>query len=157
MDDTAGFMIHFGPDYYMRMIRNDQAWMASIREKAQKENVPDEEMLEKDALFIFQQNYPDYFEINRGITAYADQITADPAQLDSIRREALNYRFDETEMLWISASRDYREAEIARISNAILSDEVWLESVKQKSRERNIPLQEMIRMDAVYVLDQKMK
>ena len=82
---------------------------------------------------------------------------ADTVQLDSIRREALKYRFDETEMLWISASRKYREGEIARISNAILSDVVWLESVKQKSRERNIPLQEMIRMDAVYVLDQKMK
>ena len=66
MDDTAGFMIRFGPDYYQRMIRNDQTWMASIREKAKMENLPDEEMLEEGCALHFPAELPGLFRDQPG-------------------------------------------------------------------------------------------
>lgn len=157
MDDTAGFMIRFGPLYYRRMISNDPGWTAKIREKAAGQGISEDEMLEKDALFMFRQNYPSFYEMNRAITAKEEALQADPAAMDSVNRMSEQYRFDKEQMLWLCAERGYREDEINRISQIIRSDEKWLADVKKKALEQNIPLDEMIRKDAVWVYEQKFK
>ncbi len=157
LDDTASFMIRYGPWYYSRMISNDPAWMRSIREKAVSQGITEQQMLEKDALYLFQKNFPDYYDINRGIDKMQAGLRTDLTRLDSIRKVAGFYRFDEEELLWITAREIYVQGEVRRISDIIRQDKKWLEDVKKKALDRNIPLDSMVQIDAAYILDQKLK
>ncbi len=47
----------------------------------------------------------------------------------------------------------YREKEIERIKNDILNSDSWLNAVKQNAEERNIPLDSMLTLDAIYMFE----
>jgi len=157
MDDTAAFMIRYGMDYYRQAITGNPDWLASIREKAKTQGLTEEEMLEKDVLYIFKEKYPAYFELNQGILSKMASIKTDPALMDSVSSLAAWYRFDEAELLWLMARQMYFEDEISRISGIIRNDEKWLEQVRAKAENKGLPLEAMIRLDAIWVYEQKLK
>jgi len=152
-NNRAEFMIRYGPEHFKRIISQDSGWMDHIREKAAGQGLTEDEMLLKDALYVFQQEYPALYEMNRGIAEVKERISL----RDSILLKAAQYRFDPGVFTVIAATRIYREEEIARISNAIRSDPVWLEHVRQKAEANNIPLNEMILLDAEYVFEERLK
>jgi hypothetical protein len=93
--------------------------MASIREKALAQGVSEDEMLERNAIYTFEKNYPVYFKVNQGIMRCMKEIQQDPYLYDSLLRESSTYRFDETELLWIKASERYRQEEIGKVTAGI--------------------------------------
>jgi len=55
------------------------------------------------------------------------------------------------------ARQTFRENELRRISDLIRKDEKWLAQVKQKALDRGLTLEDMLRMDAIWVFEQKLK
>jgi hypothetical protein len=156
-DDTVDYFINYGPEHFSRIISDDPGWMEHIREKAAKNGISVEEMLKIDALYIFKQNYPGLFELNQGPAAVVKQIHAQPEVLDSLGREAAYYRWDTASFIKIIAWQIYKEEYIQKTCKAIRNDPAWLEHVRGKALQKGIPLEEMIRLDAVYVWEQKLK
>ncbi len=155
--DSAAFLVDYGPEHYARMISENEGWMSHIREKAGSNGEPVEETLMRDALYVFSQDHPGLYERNRGIAAVETGFRQDSLMMRSILEEAARYHFDPDTYLRLKAKAEYREEEITRISDAIRNDAAWLSDVRRKAGERDIPLEEMIRLDAIWVLEQKWK
>ena len=156
-EDTAEFMIRYGDNYYKNSIAGFPDWMDAIREKARTRGISEQEMLELDALYMFQKRYPVYYELHRGIMAVRNEISEDSAMMNSISQQSLYYHFDIGEMNWAMARQTFRENELRRISDLIRKDEKWLAQVKQKALDRGLTLEDMLRMDAIWVFEQKLK
>jgi hypothetical protein len=155
--DTLTYMVNYGPEHFSQVISGDYKWMQSIREKAVKNGITTEEMLKTDALYIFKENYPGLYEMNQGLEAVEKRIYNQPGTIDSLKREAAFYRWNEASFIHLAAWQIYREEDIARTSMAIRNDPNWLEHVKDKAIKKGVTLEEMIRLDAVYMWDQKLR
>ena len=92
-----------------------------------------------------------------GLAAVEKQIYARPETFDSMSREAAFYRWDATSFIHIKAWQIYQEEEIQKNCRIIQNDSAWLEHVRAKASNKGISLDEMIRMDAVYLWEQKLK
>jgi hypothetical protein len=156
-EDTIAYLVHYGPWHYSRIIENDTGWMAYVEEKALKEKVSLEQMLNSHALFAFMKEYPEPYKLNRGMTAMEEWIYSDHAMLSKLTHEAGGYGFDQAAFIRIKAWQLFRDEEIGRTCQAIRNDAAWLEIVKEKARDNNIPLDEMIRMDAEYMWKVRVK
>jgi hypothetical protein len=155
--DTAYFFQEYGPEHYMRIITENEGWMDYIRKKASEQGESPEETLYKDALYVFKQDYPKWYELNRDLEIVEQEIRNTPALLDSLIQESARYRFDEDVFLRIEAREILKERQIEGVIRAIRSDQKWLDDVSKKARERNLSAEEMIRLDAVWVVEQNWK
>lgn len=149
------YMIRYGHEHYMRIIRESEGWYRHIMEKAEKENVPVNEMLLRDALYVFQQEQPALYEMNRGVAETTEEIRSDSLQMALVGKEAIRYRFDPRTLPGIRARQLYREKEILRTMEAIRNDPAWLADVQRKAKEKSITLEAMMRLDAEYVYEHK--
>lgn len=52
-------------------------------------------------------------------------------------------------------ANDFNDAKVKSIIERIKSDKAWLQIVKQKAKEKNISTDSMLRMDALYLLNQQ--
>jgi hypothetical protein len=155
--DTARYMIDYGPEHYMKMISRDEQWMAQVREKAQKENKTVEQKLAEDALYMFRLNYPGLYDLNRERESIENLLHLNPVIFDSLRREAEKYRFDPEIYTRLISWKMLKEEEISKTTHAILTDTAWLGDVQKKALEKGISVEEMIRLDAEYMFEQKLK
>ncbi len=156
-NDTLDYFINYGPEYFSRIISGDTVWMEYIREKALNKGISADEMLKLDALYIFKQNYPGLFELIPGPGVNGKTHLFQPRTLDSLKREAAFYSWDLASFIRIKAWQIYKEEEIQKTCQAILHDPAWLEQVREKAIQRGISLEEMIRLDAVYMWEQRLK
>jgi hypothetical protein len=156
-DDTLGYMVNYGPEHFSNIISNDPKWMGYIRQKAKERQVSTEEMLMSDALYIFRQDFPGLYELNRSMEKIKDSIYSNPALLETIKDEADRFRFDHATYIRIKAWQIFRETEINKTVNAILSDPPWLKDVERKAKEKGVTLEEMARLDAEYLWEQRLK
>ncbi len=155
--DTAYFFQEYGPQHYMKIISENPGWMDYIRKKAAEQGLSVEETLYKDALFVFKQDHPARYEMNRDLESVEKEINVNPAIKDSLVEEAARYRFDEDVFLRLEAREILKERQVEGIMRAIRGDQKWLEDVSKKAQERGLGLEEMIRLDALWVVEQKWK
>lgn len=153
--DTAGFMIFYGHEYFRDLIANDPEWMAYIRKKAQDRGITAEEMLDADAGYTFHKDFPGLSELNAALNEAEARIKADNVKMKHVTSEASFYNFDPDQFIRLKAWQEVREAEIARTCDAILKDPEWLEDVRKKAAEKGISLEEMMRLDAEYMWEQR--
>lgn len=153
--DTAGFMIFYGHEYFRDLIANDPKWMEYIRKKAQERGITADEMLDADAGYTFHQDFPVLSELNTALNEAEARIRSDKAKMASVISEASWFYFDQDQFIRLKAWQDVREAEIARTCDAILKDTRWLEDVRKKAAEKGIPMEEMMKLDAEYMWEQK--
>jgi hypothetical protein len=156
-EDTLGYFVNFGPEHFKNIIANDPGWMDYIREKAKEQNVSTEKTLMADALYIFNQDYPALYELNRGMEKFRVMIYSDPQLLDRMIREAAQFRFDTSQFIRIKSWQMFREDNINSTINAIFSDPQWLKDVERKAHEKGISVEEMARLDAEYMWEQRLK
>jgi len=156
-DDTLHYMINYGQEHFSRIISGNPGWMEYVREKAAKNGISVEEMLKINALYIFKENYPGLFELNQGLAAAEKRIYAQPEVFDNLKLQAASYRWEPASFIKIKAWQIYKEEEIKRTCEVIHLDPGWLEHIRQKALKNRISLEEMIRRDAVYMWEQKLK
>lgn len=155
--DTAGYFIDYGLEHYMKVITDDQGWMEAIRDKAKKQGESEETALKEDALFIFQQDHPVLFELNRSKAAFELEIRNDPALMEQVKNEATSYHVDLETFIGLKAYQMVKEDEFRKTAHAILSDPSWYADVMRKATEKGITTEEMIRLDAEYLFNEKLK
>jgi hypothetical protein len=155
--DTAVYFINYGPRHFSNTISRDPHWMAVLHEQAVQKGISDDEMLKNAALLTFKQNYPGLYELNRGLEAVEADIYRHPGLLDSLRSEAASYRFDTALFIRIKAWQMYKLQEVQRTCQSILNDPQWLQHVRKKAALKKIPLEEMVRLDAEYMWEQRLK
>jgi hypothetical protein len=152
-----------GSDYYKKIIEDDTAWMKTIVEKAKAQGRSVEAMLNIDADYMFKTEYPRIHEKFHAIKNYENQIQEDSLLMKEALQEADYYRLDLKEMIWQKA---YTRAEtelqteayfnkVKEYENMIKDDPQWLEAVKKKAGEQGLSLDEMIRQDAIWMLEQE--
>lgn len=153
-----------GLQKYVRTISSDEAWSQSVKDKATQKNISYEEQLRNDALWTFQNEYPDIYAKYMVIHEYMDYIKADSAWLQKVAEKANYYRMPLERMIAIDAEylynlnqQDPLQERISYFENLIRSTPDWLEAVTGKAAEQNRSPEEMIRMDAQYMAEQEQK
>ncbi len=154
-EDTTGYLLEYGMEHYSRMISADSGWMAHVREKARAKNISDEEMLRNDAAYMFNLEHPGLFSIHNAWNETINKLTADPAAMDRLKSEAARNHLDFERYLRHEAWVLYKNEELLKTREAILSNPGWYRDVKQKAAEKGIPVDQMIKLDAIYLFDQK--
>jgi hypothetical protein len=155
--DTANYMIDYGVEHFNNIIRSDPRWMDHIREKAMEQGISVDAAVMKDALYIFQQDYPSFFQYYHSRRVIEDSLRSNAQVLDSLSREASKYHFNPDQYIKIIAGLILKDKEIARSVHAIKSDPPWLEDVKRKALSEGITTDEMIRKDAEYMWNERFK
>jgi hypothetical protein len=155
--DTAAFMLDYGVEYYEDIISADSNWMSAVREKARMKNISDKEMLQTDAKFMFGQRYPEIFAISEKLHSEEDRLTSNADSLARIMQYSKTHYLDPERYIRHRAWENYKAGELAGTREAILRTPHWLEQVKQKAAKKGISLDEMIREDAIYIYNRKLK
>lgn len=155
--DTVDYLINYGPQYFSSIILGDTSWLAKIREEAGTKGIPADEILEHVALSNFKQKYPGLYELNRGWEEAESRIYSRPGLLDSLKSEAAYYRWDFLSFIRIKAWQMYKAEQIQITCRNILKDPGWLDHVREKAIRKGIPLEEMVRLDAEYMWEQRLK
>lgn len=164
VQEPETFLTWFGREHFQAVISNDQKWAASVREKAEAENVSFDAQLQKDADYIFEMDYPEIFHLNQKITKYREAIKSDPAWLEEVAAKARHFNMPLEEMIKVDAEFLARqektmspdlEERIRFFEEQIKNDPDWLRKVLQKAIEQNKTPEEMIREDAIYMAEQE--
>ena len=153
--DTSGFLIDFGMEHFKRLIDQDSAWSAHVRQQAVKENFSYEKMLLSNAEYVFQNEYPVLFEISRGMTRNREKLLSSPDLLAALKEEAAVNYWDTERYLRKKSWDMFKEDELLRSRQAILGDPKWLNDVKAKANRNGISVDSMILLDARYMFDKK--
>ena len=165
-DSLERYAAYYGLDFFKEVILKDKSWTSDIRKKAEQEKVIFEVQLEKDADYVFKEKFPAAWKKYHTLNGYQEQIRKDTAWLAAIEQKAKKQYLTVEEMIRADAEYLYsqlppelseRETKIREYERLIRADEKWLSDVKKKAEEKNISLDEMIRLDAEYMTDQEMK
>ena len=154
--EWADFMMLHGLERQVEIIRNDSTWYGHIIEKATEQDIPVTEMLRRDAEYVFRQNYPDLFRINEGIRSKRNEIfiyQETSQEWDHLMKEYYLKSYRAQEVL---AQQLYFEERIGGFEEAIRNDKAWFEHVRNKAEDHGLPLDEMIKIDAEYMLEQEL-
>ena len=156
-EEKPSYLIQYGLEHYEKMIRANETWYDSIKAKAGKKDLTVDDQLRIDADYIFRQDNPDLYEIYQGIQGIIHNIYSIPKKLDSLEIEADAYGWPLKDFIPVKAREIYRERAIRQTEHAIWNTPDWLADVKAKAFAHKIPLDEMIRLDAEYVWEQRLK
>jgi len=165
-DSLERYAAYFGLDFFKEVILKDKNWTSDIRKKAEQEKMIFEVQLEKDADYVFKEKFPAAWKKYHALNGYQEQIRRDPAWMAAIEQKAQNQYLTVDEMIRADAEYLYnqqqpelseRETKIREYERLIRADEKWLSDVKRKAEEKNISLDEMIRLDAEYMTEQEKK
>jgi hypothetical protein len=160
------FLLWYGQEHFKSVISSDAGWVASVREKAQQNDISYEEQLNKDADYIFETEYPLIYKRHQLIRMYQNAIRSDSAWRAKVAEKADYYNMPVEEMIKVDAEYlanqqkielPEKTERIEYFENLIRSDTDWLEMVTQKAREQGKPLDQMIREDAIYMVEQEKK
>ncbi len=163
--DLPRYLRWHGLDYYKNVIQSESAWDKSIKQKAQENKITYQEQLDKDARWLFDNNYPAIYQEFEAIQKQGQSILSDSTWLTNIQQKADYYRMPLENMIDIDAEyiatqkteTDTYKEKVAAMENEIRSNPEWLKLVKEKARDQGQSLDEMIRKDAEYMIDQQNK
>lgn len=164
-DSLTGYLNQYGPFYYERIIANDTSWMQAVIKQANEQQLTITEALQRNADYMFWKEFPELHKRWHSIQATRERITSDPTLLSAARRRYAPYFLPDSVMVYQEACRLYREqareeereSEVAQIEQSIRNDPEWLKAVEEKAKKQNRPLDEMIRLDALWILEQNKK
>ena len=163
-NEPEKFFAWYGAEYYKTLIRNDSAWMKSIKEKSAKNNIAEEEQLELDANYLFKQEQPDIYKKHGMIITQKQKLLNETKVIDFIAGKAKKCNMSFEEMLDVYAGYlidlqlrtiDPLEKKLAETVELIKDNHNWYKQVVLKSRFINKPLDETLWREAYYVLMQE--
>jgi hypothetical protein len=156
-NEWADFMMMYGLERQMEIIKNDTGWYNHIKEKASEQDIPVLQMLRKDAEYVFQQNYPELYRINEGINYKKAEIFMDQEYRPGVTSLMNKYYLPGWRAEEVYAKELYFEERVKQYEKTIRSDEEWLDHVRKKAKKNDLTLDEMIRIDAEYMLQQELE
>lgn len=164
IEDFETYLSWYGMDYYMDLIRKDTTWSEVVMEKAVKNNLSFEEMLRRDAEYVFNSDYPKIKKKYFLIKEIENSIRSDSVWFENVTKKAGYFYLEPKDMIKIDAEylaniqlqkKTGREDRIQFYINMIKDDPEWMKLVQAKAIERGKSLDEMIRDDAEYMVEQE--
>jgi len=112
-------------------MRNNVEWYSSLKSQADKQNKDIEEVMHDNAMYIVFQQPESCFDDLKGY------------KLPTDRNESLTEIEDPNSL----------EGKVNRIIKDIYADPNWINNVKTKAKERGISLEEQLRKDALWIIN----
>lgn len=162
-DSLTGYLNQYGPFYYERIIANDSNWMKTVINQSTEQHLTVEQALKRNADYMFWKEFPELHKRWHSTQEIRNRIANDSTLLASARIRFAPYFLPDSEIINQEACRQYREtvrdqerqARLAQIEQSIRNDPEWLKTVEEKAKQQNRTLDEMIRLDALWILQQK--
>lgn len=164
VEEPEIFLSWYGVGHYREVINNNQGWKKSIEEKAEKNGVTFDTQLTEDADYVFKAEYPEIHKKYHLIKDFKQQIESDTNWLNQVKEKAAYYNMDLREMVNVDAEymagqkleqKAPSEEKIKVFEDLIRKDPDWLESVRKKAEEQGKSLEQAIRDDAIYMVEQE--
>jgi hypothetical protein len=147
------FMIRYGLKSYINYVSQNPTLINKLTVKSGVDSRSIDELLIDEAKYLFKHQHPLLYDTYIRILDKEKLIEADTAKLDSISSLADRYYCKLNDMIFFQAKQMVIEEYIqAQIEN-ILSDENWTRDLKEKAKNRNFSFEEMLRKDAIYILN----
>ncbi len=97
LQSKENLAFQIGPEFYIRMIKSSGEWMDMIRKKALVKKVTIEKMIELDARYMFEQEFPETWKKYQYFEALKNDIRKHPGNMKAIRNNP--WYLSEEEML----------------------------------------------------------
>lgn len=164
-NDLEGYLKRKGPDYYKSVIVNDTAWMRALVTQAADSSLPLEEVVTRNAEFMFWKQYPGLHSQWKSIQDIKQAIESDTSLLASVTGHYSAYYLPMEEAIFQEACRRYsiskdelvRAREIDRVIRTIRNDPKWMKAIADKAGKLNRTAEEQLRLDAMWMLEKQKK
>jgi len=165
-DNFDQYLLWHGQEYYENIIRKDSLWNKSVIEKAIQKGSSYQKQLSAEAAWNYEKNHPEIFLKNSLISQYRHSIQSDTAWLKNVKQKAQKYYMPLNDMINIDA--EYLTTEllvnetpfdkrVRHFEKLITSSPDWMEKIVEKARIKNIPVNRMLKNDAIYMAEQEQK
>jgi len=163
-EEPETFLSWYGVGHYREVINSNRGWKKSIEEKAKKNGTTFDTQLSKDADYVFKTDYPEIHKKYHLIKDFRKQIESDAEWLNKVKEKAAYYYMDVQTMINVDAEYmaglgleqiNPLEEKIKVFEDLIRKDPEWLESVRKKAEEQGKPLEQAIKEDAIYMVEQE--
>jgi hypothetical protein len=108
--DIHGYMTLRGQEHFEERIHNDPNWLENVRQKAEEEGIDLNEMVRREADYMFKTNHPEAWETYHQIQYNKQHIQDNQSHVEKVKQEAKKYYLTLDEMLQIEAERMLRLA-----------------------------------------------
>ena len=162
-NDLPGYLKRKGLDHYRSVIAGDTAWMRALEKQAADSSLPLEEVLYRNAEFMFWKQYPDLHSQWKATQNIKQAIESDPSLSAAVMDQYSGYYLPWEEVLYQEACRRYsiskgeleRSRDIDRIIKTIRNQPAWLAAITEKAKKQNRTVEEQLRLDAMWMLEQQ--
>ncbi|MEZ5083174.1 MAG: hypothetical protein R2750_06970 [Bacteroidales bacterium] len=136
-------------------------WIDKVIEKAEKRKVPFSEVLDKEAKYVYHMKEPENYMTFRGQEHYEESIRADDHWLNLVDEKAKERGISLDEMIHLESDymfkTNYPDAyaryiKLNEFKNSIRNDSSWLSHVQDKANTYYLSLEEMLQIEAEYLL-----
>lgn len=163
--DFDTYLTWYGVKYFKNLILTNPSWDSTVRVKAKDKNLPYPEQLNLEAAWVFEHNQPALFRKYAAIRKYDKMIRSDSIWLEAVAKKAQKYYMPLEMMLSLDAeylaNKELKpetfEEKVNRLVETIKNDPVWLQAVSGKAVKNGLPLDEMLRLEAEYSINQQIK
>jgi len=165
-EDFDNYLTWYGLDHYKKIILNESEWKEMIAKKAAEQGKSFDEMLTIDADYIFKNDHPAINQKYHLIQKNFNAIKSDRDWLNKVGEKAAIYFMDTIEMIRVDAEYmanleleeiSGEEVKIRAYENQIRQDPKWLDLVTKKAADQSKSLDQMIREDAEFMVEQEKK
>ncbi|HXB40013.1 MAG TPA: hypothetical protein VNZ49_05680 [Bacteroidia bacterium] len=151
------------------MINGNAEWKKSITQKAKENNISEKEQFNRDMEFMLKQDYtpvkPISWSYKAIVAEYVEKIKRDPNWFEEIKKKAVqngnSLEFQLEEDALFVFTNEYGSQDIKRqfeeTRGRILSTPEWVEQIKVKAKNKNIPFEDALELDVKYIYDTELK
>lgn len=146
----------------INVIKDNNLWMEDVKKKAKEKNITVDSMLVLDANWYFQRKGP----VNFGLTIdqIIESVYNNPTWLNSVKEKAEKNKISLDSMVKLDAAwfmiHELNSPEKAKqfltvnsVKEMILKNKDWLKSVQEKSKSKNLSLDSMMTLDALWYIE----
>lgn len=165
-EDFETYLSWYGLEHYKNIILDAPEWKESVNKKAAEKGISFDEMLTIDADYTFKNDHPAANQKYHLLQTNMNAIKADRAWLKVVGEKAGIYFMDTLEMVQIDAeymanqelgNLSADELKIQAIEKQIRQDPAWLDLVTKKAADQSKSIDQMIREDAEFMVNQEKK
>jgi hypothetical protein len=166
VEDFETYLSWYGIEHYKGIIHSTPEWKETVIKKGIEKGISFDEMINREADFTFSIDHPDIYEKYHLIQKYINGIQSDRNWFNKVGNKAALNCVDTLEMVYTDADymanyelahRTPEDIKIQSYEKAIRNDPKWLELVTKKATDQNKSLDQMIREDAEFMVEQEKK
>ncbi len=143
-------------NHYTSKIKTDKNWLNSIKEKAKMNNISEDEMINIDVKWLCEQDIIRY---------YTDSINNDSVWKSNIIRKSVEKQMSLDSIIFLDAKYLFKinyedllnnsntDKLVLKTIEKIKADIDWYNDIKQKAKKNNITVEEQLRIDAEWVVE----